>query len=193
MEIVMGLVREVSGIPAAQDWWSFVWKRSSAWWREVAQWAEARLDKISPARSLPPIIVGRMEHHELNVLTMASPQHDAAVSDALFYELDRAEVVPDDQLEHEIIRMGSTVVYRTATGKLHRVSLVYPAEADANSGKASVLSPVGAALIGLRTGQSIPYQDRNGILGTLTVVSVREPSARGSSDGNTVAGISRRP
>ena len=129
----------------------------------------------------------------MNVLTMASPHHDAAVSDALFYELDRAEVVPDDELQHGIIRMGSTVVYRTATGSLHRASLVYPAEADADTGKASVLSPVGAALIGLRTGQSIPFRNRNGIVETLTVVSVRVPSARGSSDENTVAGISRRP
>ena len=194
MEDVISFVREVSGSPEARDWRPSVRQRFSAWWRGVLQWAEVGMDKVRPIWTLPPIVVGRMEHHELNVLAMASPYHDAVVSDALFYELDRAEVVPDYEIEHGIIRMGSTVAYRTSTGSLHRISLVYPAEADAGTGKVSVLSPVGAALIGLRAGQSIPVRGEDGNEGLLlTVLSVQVPAARGRSDRNAVAGVSRRP
>lgn len=189
----MSLVRGASGTPEARDWWPSVRQRLSAWWREVLLWAEASLDKVHPVTILPPIVVGRMEHHELNVLAMSSPYHDAIVSDALFHELDRAEVIPDDEVDHGIIRMGSTVTYRSSRGSLHRVSLVYPAEADANIGKISVLSPVGAALIGLREGQSMSVPDEDGGDALLTVVSVQAPSARGGLNRNTVAGSSRRP
>lgn len=166
----------------------------SRWWRRVTNWIEANLSRLArPLTALPPIVVGGMEHHELNVLAMASPHHDALVSDALFYELDRAEVVPDNEVERGIIRMGSNIVYRTSAGSVHRVSLVYPEEADANAGKISVLSRVGAALIGLGKGQSIPLRDEDGRHTILTVVSAQEPPGRNGFARNTVAGVHRRP
>lgn len=189
----MTFATEIGEIARENNWPPSARDRFSALWCQVTQWAEAGPGKIPRLRSLPPIVVGGMEHHELNVLAMASPHHDALVSDALFYELDRAEVVPDHEVEYGIIRMGSTVTYRTSNGSLHRVSLVYPAEADADTGKISVLSPVGAALIGLGRGQSIPLRDEDGRHTILTVVSAQQSSRRDSFAGNTVAGVHRRP
>ncbi len=40
--------------------------------------------------------------------------------------------------------------------------LVFPAEADIAAGKVSVLTPVGAALIGLSKGESIAWTARDG-------------------------------
>lgn len=150
--------------------------RSPPWWSRIGSWASTNLGRFAPLGGLPPIVIGSTEHHELNVLAMASPHHDAGVSDSLFYELDRAEVVPDDKVGNDIIRMGSTILYRSATGRLHRVSIVYPGEADTGAGKISVLSPVGAALIGLRKGQSIAQRTADGRLTALTVISVLQPS-----------------
>lgn len=151
--------------------------RTAPWWLPVADWAERNLGGlVSPVNGLPAIVVGSAEHHALNVLAMAHPGHDASVNDALFYELDRAVVVPDGEIENGIIRMGSEVVYRSGAGPQHRVTIVYPGEADPDTGKISVLSPAGAALIGLRKGQSMPLRNDDGSRTTLTVVSVREPS-----------------
>ncbi len=48
------------------------------------------------------------------------------------------------------MRMGSHVEYRDdATGDVRSVTLVYPGKADIAQGKVSVLTPLGAALIGL--------------------------------------------
>ena len=50
--------------------------------------------------------------------------------------------------------------------------LVYPGEADIAVGKVSVLSPVGAGLLGLKAGQSIQWPDRDGRLRALRVLKV---------------------
>jgi regulator of nucleoside diphosphate kinase len=76
--------------------------------------------------------------------------------------------------------MGSTVRYVTDTGDDRTVTLVYPAEADISSGKVSILTPIGAALIGLSPGQSIDWQARDGRFHRLTIESVQRPEAEGS-------------
>jgi len=52
------------------------------------------------------------------------------------------------------------------------VQLVYPADADIDAGKVSILTPVGAGLIGLRAGQAIAWPDRDGRARTLRVLGV---------------------
>ena len=84
-------------------------------------------------------------------------------------------VVPDHKLPADVVRMGSKVRYRTDDDDLKEVTLVYPALADISTRRISVLTPVGAALIGLRTGQSITWRVLNGSNHTLTVVLVVQP------------------
>ena len=54
------------------------------------------------------------------------------------------------------------------------MTLVYPGEADIEQGKISILTPIGAALIGLSKGQSIDWATRTGEIRRLTVLEVRE-------------------
>lgn len=75
------------------------------------------------------------------------------------------------------MRMGSAVELRDDTnGKVQVVSLVYPGEADIGQGRISVLTPVGAALLGLSKGLSIDWAIRTGAAKRLTVLDVREPT-----------------
>ena len=53
-----------------------------------------------------------------------------------------------------------------------RVTLVYPADANIDAGKISVLTPIGTALIGLSVGQSIGWSARDGRSHRLAVLSV---------------------
>ena len=62
----------------------------------------------------------------------------------------------------------------TNDAQQRQLQLVYPGEADINAGKVSVLTPIGAALIGLRQGQTIPWSSRDGRDLILTVVEVRQ-------------------
>ena len=78
-------------------------------------------------------------------------------------ELDRAIVVSSEAVPGDVVTMGSQVRYvDEATGLRRLVQVVYPAEANASAGKVSVLAPVGAALLGLSTGQTIEWDFPDG-------------------------------
>jgi regulator of nucleoside diphosphate kinase len=92
----------------------------------------------------------------------------------LLMEMERARIVPDHKLPQDVVRIGSRVQYRTDKDEQVDVTLVYPARANISLGRISVLTPVGAALIGLRTGQSITYEARDGRRNVVTVLSVNQ-------------------
>jgi regulator of nucleoside diphosphate kinase len=55
---------------------------------------------------------------------------------------------------------------------VRRATLVYPDEADLDAGRISVMTPIGAALIGLSVSQSIEWQTLSGGWRSLTVLAV---------------------
>lgn len=73
--------------------------------------------------------------------------------------------------------MHSVFDFRDGVTKgTRRAVLVYPGEEDEGLGRISVLSPLGAALIGLSEGQSFQWRSATGVCRTLHVVRVvRQP------------------
>jgi len=124
----------------------------------------------------PRIVMGHSDHRLLIVLAMAGLGHSADDADGLLYELERAEVVDDEALPADAVRMGSTVRYRTNGVAEREVTLVFPKDADIAEGRISVLTPVGTALLGLSPGQSITWLTRDGRKQMLTVVAVTPPA-----------------
>ena len=61
--------------------------------------------------------------------------------------------------------------------ELDRAELVYPGRADISEGRISIMTPIGAALIGLAEGQSIAWTARDGKAHRLTVLKVDPPEA----------------
>lgn len=105
----------------------------------------------------------------------------SAVAEYLSDELSRAQIVPDAQCDPNIIRMGSKVTYSDeSSSRTRTVSLVYPEAADINRGLISVLTPIGAALIGLSPKQSIDWPAPGGGTGKLTVLEVVNDEATSS-------------
>jgi len=96
------------------------------------------------------------------------------VAEYLMEELSRAHVVHDDACSPHIVQMGSHVTYTDdIAGRTHRVTVVYPTEANIDEQRVSVLSPVGAALIGMSPAQCIHWRDPDGRTRILTVLDVR--------------------
>ena len=78
-------------------------------------------------------------------------------------ELDAADIVPLEHVPEDVVTMHAQVRYvDESTDEQRSVVLVYPHEVDVSQGRISVLSPVGAALLGLATGQSIEWTFPNG-------------------------------
>jgi len=131
------------------------------------------MHSLSEVNLSPDLVVGRSEHHRLLLLAMAKADQDAAsAADWLLSELDRAMIVADHSVPSNVVRMRSVVRYRTSGGDERTVRLVFPGDADIADGRISILTPVGAALIGLREGQSISYRTRDGRRQALTVLRV---------------------
>lgn len=121
----------------------------------------------------PAITIGEANHAALTRLAETHSETNPTVADVLLAELDRAKVVPDEKLRDDVVRMGSTLRYTTETGEARTVTLVYPAQADIEAGKISILTPIGAALIGLSAGQSIEWEARDGRIHILTIETVQ--------------------
>ena len=120
----------------------------------------------------PSIAMTRSDHDALARLAEAISGKNPEVADQLFEELERARVVADLHLRPNVVRMGSTLRFTTDAGEDRTVTLVFPGEADIAAGKVSVLTPIGAALIGLSAGQSIDWTGRDGRVHRLTVENV---------------------
>jgi regulator of nucleoside diphosphate kinase len=136
----------------------------------------------------PDIVLSTEDYRKLTELAHAGINIASTVADDLLYELDRANVLSPDQLPTDVVRMGSRVRYRTAAdGEERDVTLVFPAEADITRSRVSVMTPVGAALIGLRKGQSITWITRDGRKQVLTVTGVWQSPPRGDHDPGPIA------
>jgi len=129
---------------------------------------------------LPPIIITNDDVHRLTLLANSSMTRLPRVAHFLAREIDRASAVPGPVALPGVVRMGSRVTYRDEkTGRVREVTLVYPHQADIELNRISVLSPVGAALIGLSVGQTIEFQTPIREKRSLTVVDVLPESSNG--------------
>ncbi len=71
------------------------------------------------------------------------------------------------------------------TKGIRRAMLVYPGEEDEGLGRISVLSPLGAALIGLAERQSLQWRSATGAWRTLHVIRVvRQPERANGKEEN---------
>ena len=123
----------------------------------------------------PRIVLSSADADRLINLASAVSGTMPVVAEALMHEADRAEVVAPHRLPSDAVAMSATVAFREhETGRVREVQIVYPHEADIASGRISVLTPIGVALIGLSTGQSMDWQGVDGVSHRLTVLRVRQ-------------------
>ncbi len=130
----------------------------------------------SLAHRRPPITLRSTDAERLSHLADAAAERHPVTAEFLAVEVERAKVAPDAAPLPGVVCMESELSFRdNSTGKEKRVKLVYPPDADVEAGRISVLTPIGAALIGLSVGQSIAFETPSGEQRSLTVLSVSEP------------------
>ncbi len=123
------------------------------------------------------IVVSENDHARLTGLAESSLDRLPGIAEELLAEMERAKIKPLSRIPANVVRMGSTVTFRSGDGEVKTVTLVYPGKADIAEGKVSILTPVGAALIGLREGQSVAWTSRDGRRLELEIVAVEAPRA----------------
>jgi regulator of nucleoside diphosphate kinase len=127
---------------------------------------------------LPPIAIRPRDIEQLGRLANAAMEKYPKTAEFLAREVARAEMLSGLTPPEGLVSMGSRVEFRFGGGEETRaITLVYPNEADTAAGKISVLTPIGAALIGLSVGQSIEWQSPAGEWRSLTVVRADPPES----------------
>jgi len=126
--------------------------------------------------ALPDIYLSAEDYQLLDHLLGDSSSQ--GVAGLLRREIDRAKVVPGASLPRDAVGLYRWAHYVEGDGPTagaRRVRLVLPLEADIDKGAVSVLSHVGAGLLGLREGQTIDWPDPSGRTRRLTPVLVEDP------------------
>jgi regulator of nucleoside diphosphate kinase len=86
-----------------------------------------------------------------------------AIPAALQRKLERAALVPTEEVPPDAVTMLSRVVVAdAATGRRREITVVYPPEADAAAGRVSVLDELGTALFAAAVGDAIQYDSAEG-------------------------------
>jgi regulator of nucleoside diphosphate kinase len=83
---------------------------------------------------------------------------DRAYLEDLEQELDRAVEVSSRKVPANVVTMNSEVqVTDLDSRKTMTIRLVFPADADFERGKVSILAPIGTALIGYKAGDTVEW------------------------------------
>lgn len=132
----------------------------------------------NPHSGLPPsLLVSEEDAARLDALLENPVWRREPAAQALQEELLRARILPAARMPDDVVRMHSRVDCVDADGKRRTVTLVYPHEADAATGRVSVLAPVGSALLGLSVGQRIDWPRPDGGTLSLEVAAVHPRDA----------------
>lgn len=122
----------------------------------------------------PNLTISKKDYDKLIGIVMSVQTETAEL---LEDELNRAEIVNDESLLSKVVSMDSVVSFvdESSTNNELTIQLVYPnrVEQEGAHQKVSILAPVGAALIGLKIGQSIDWPLPNGKTKRLKVTSVK--------------------
>lgn len=79
-------------------------------------------------------------------------------------ELDRAKVVDPKSIPADVVTMNSKVQLKDLdSDEEETYTLVFPADADLDEGKISVLAPIGTAILGYRVGATISWKVPAGV------------------------------
>ena len=118
-----------------------------------------------------------------NLIELARDQHDRAnlpYVGKLEDQLEYAEVVASGDIPADVVTMRSKIKLKdldTAEEKVY--SIVFPAEADFDQGKISILAPLATALIGYKRGDIVEFKAPSRLRRLLILEILYQPESVG--------------
>jgi regulator of nucleoside diphosphate kinase len=113
--------------------------------------------------SQPDIIISELDYSRIDNLLRTTAGISTNIKSALLTELERAELVAPEQIPANVVTMNSQVKFSViSTGVTFTLKLVYPKDMDDSGNTISILAPVGSAMLGLKEGDEIDWQDGQG-------------------------------
>lgn len=124
----------------------------------------------------PTIHLIDSEADALSDLAMAAEARSSDVTVKLFEEIERAVICARDEIPAHVVTMGSHVEFVDEGSEAEwSVQLVWPGDGNLEEDRLSVMTLVGAGLIGMQEGRAIEWPDRSGHIRQLRIAKVRQP------------------
>jgi regulator of nucleoside diphosphate kinase len=131
--------------------------------------------KRAGSKRPPPIHISEADYDRIADLAIRIEARSPDLSRLIFDEIDRASLHPAQSLPRNVVALGSEVEFMDVmTGAKRRVRLVLPADADIAEDRISILTPVGAGLIGMSVGREIDWPCPNGRPRVLRILDVKQ-------------------
>jgi regulator of nucleoside diphosphate kinase len=130
--------------------------------------------------SIPDVTLPASDHRRLERLARVGADQGDVDARFLLSEISRAEVVPERAARLDsIVTMGSWVTFWINWGFPRETrQLVYPEDYTSGRTQIPVMSPLGAALVGLKVGSEIPFS----LAGRTNAVRIESVSRRDPND-----------
>jgi regulator of nucleoside diphosphate kinase len=128
----------------------------------------------SPTQPRPRLIIDERLYTRLVALAERARAQVPDLADRLLVEIERADLRAPSEMPDDVVTLGSEVTFREQD-RTRTVHIVAPEDADIERRRISVLTPVGAALLGLTVGQKISWGMPDKRVAVLEVVGVRQP------------------
>ena len=130
------------------------------------------------------IIITEQDHTRLsNLLIMLKSQKkfETGYLKALEKELLRAVKIDSKKIEPDVVTMNTEleILDLDNLAKM-KIRLVYPEDANIRKGQISVISPLGSALIGYKSGTSLSYSTPKGQKKIRIISILNQPEAKGN-------------
>jgi regulator of nucleoside diphosphate kinase len=131
-------------------------------------------EETMPHSSFPVVQIERQDHLRLKELARTAEREGHPTAPFLLAEIRRAKVfdTPVPEMVEETAGLNKQVSFRIDFGPTRRRLFVLPEHYSNSELEVSVLSPVGAAILGLRKGDRMPYRDIFGALHFVTIMDV---------------------
>jgi regulator of nucleoside diphosphate kinase len=132
------------------------------------------------------IYITEFDRERLEKLIAAAEEsdgHERKDLDSLAGELDKAEIVSPEDIPPDVVTMNSKVVLRDlGTSEKMTYVLVFPGDADIDTGAISVLAPVGTAILGYAKGDVVEWAVPSGTRRIRIEEVLYQPEAAGHLD-----------
>lgn len=128
------------------------------------------------------IVVSTLDMDRISALLDQMPKLSPEL-EKLEDELDRATIKAPQEMPHDVVSMNSTVRFRfMGKDDIIQKNLVYPHDVK-NKDDISIFAPVGSALLGLASGQTLSWPMPGGTEKTIEIIEVvYQPERAGSFD-----------
>nr|WP_294846953.1 nucleoside diphosphate kinase regulator [uncultured Sphingomonas sp.] len=130
--------------------------------------------KTAPARK-PAIHLSETDYDVIANLALQMEARNPVLSRQILDEIDRAKIYAAAKLPKDVVSIGSEVTFADdSSGSTRTVRLVMPGEADIGAGQVSIMTPVGAGLIGMSIGREIEWPRAEGKVHALKILDVKQ-------------------